>query len=216
MKQAEWFATRFLSFSALAEFSLLVSTWSVPATSGNQTHPWSQYSVPNPSLFMLSSHRCNRDCRRHGCRFPASSETASCFLVPVEIESIPLYHLNQNQSLATRYEVTKIQAFAMQAAGRGKFINHKRAFQLAELEPLLHQFVCSSSSDSRASISLSEIQANVGITPNSASPNEPPLRHLVLRAQQKINAIGRRLEGTYDPKAPLAFGSWPQVGASLA
>jgi len=216
MKQAEWFPTRFLSFSTLTEFSLAVSNLQVRWTTGKQSASRRRRSSFESLQSMLASHSCNRDCRRHGCRFSAPGETVPCIPAPVEVESIALYYMDQNQSLATRYEVTRVQAQAMKAAGRGRFINRGKTFQLFEMQPMLHSFVCSSSTDSRASISLSEIQANVGITPNSASPNEPPLRHLVLRAQQKINAIGRRLEGTYDPKAPLAFGSWPQVGASLA
>jgi hypothetical protein len=86
------------------------------------------------------------------------------------------------------------------------------------LAPVRLNFICSKSTDSTASISPSEIYANVGITPNNGSPNEPSLRHLVVRAQQKIQAIGRRLEGTFDSKATLAFGapSWLVYKASPA
>jgi len=122
-----------------------------------------------------------------------------------------LYYLDQNQGGATSYEVTHAQATAMKAAGRGQFINRGKAFQLYESAPQRLNFICSGSTDSTASISLSEIQANVGITSNNGSPNEPALRHVVNRAQQKVHAIGRHLEGTFDSKAPLAFGapSWP-------
>jgi ABC-type sugar transport system ATPase subunit len=121
---------------------------------------------------------------------------------------LPLFYLDQNQGLATAYEVTHEQATAMKAAGRGKFINRGKAFQLCEPAPLRQNFVCSASTDSTASISVNEIEANVGITSNNGSPNEPALRHVVKRAQQKIKAIGRHLEGTFDSKAPLAFGAW--------
>jgi hypothetical protein len=127
---------------------------------------------------------------------------------PVLTDSIALFYLDQNQSGSTPYEVLRTQAMAMKAAGRGKFINHGRAFQLCESAPLRQTFSCSASPDSSASISVSEIQANVGITSNNTSPNEPPMRHVVLRAQQKVQAIGRHMIGTFDPKAPLAFGSW--------
>lgn len=124
---------------------------------------------------------------------------------------MPLYYLDQNQGGSTPYQVTGAQALAMHGAGRGRFINHRKAFQLGELAPLRQNFICSLSTDSSASISPSEMEANVGITPNNSSPNEPALRHLVQRAQQKIRAIGERLEHTFDAKAPLAFGasSWP-------
>lgn len=125
-------------------------------------------------------------------------------------ECVPLYYLDQNQGGATAYEVTRAQATAMKAAGRGKFINRGKAFQLCELAPLRLTFACSASTDSSASISPSEMLANVGITSNNGTPNEPALRHIVKRAKQKINAMGLRLEGTFDPRAPLAFGaaSW--------
>jgi hypothetical protein len=122
--------------------------------------------------------------------------------------SLPLFYLDQDQGRPTTYEVTHEQAKLMRDAGRGKFINRGRAFQLYEPTPLRQSFICSASADSTASISVSESQANVGITSNNGTPNEPALRHVVKRAQQKINAIGRRLEGTFDSKATLAFGAW--------
>ncbi len=163
----------------------------------------------------MESHRCSRGCRRHGCRV----EYLSAIVQDVATaECVPLYYLDQNQGGATPYEVTRAQAKAMKDAGRGKFINRGKAFQLCESSPIRHNFLCSTSSESTASISLSEIFANVGITANNGSPNEPSLRHVVVRAQQKVHAIGRRLEGTFDPKAPLAFGapSWPVSQANAA
>jgi hypothetical protein len=126
-------------------------------------------------------------------------------------KDLPLFYLDQNQSGSTVYEVTRVQAAAMKEAGRGRFINRGKAFQLSEASPVRLNFICSLSTDSTASISPSEMEANVGITPNNGSPNEPALRHIVVRAQQKVHAIGGRLEGTFDPRAPLAFGapSWP-------
>jgi hypothetical protein len=155
----------------------------------------------------MESHRCNRDCRRRGCR---GQDFAAIVQAPPK--SVPLYYLDQNQGCLTSYEVTHAQAVAMKDAGRGQFINRGKAFQLYESAPRRLNFFCSASTDSTASISLSEIQANVGITSNCATPDEPALRHVVKRAQQKIRAIGRRQEGTFDPKAPLAFGapSWPR------
>jgi len=171
----------------------------------------------------MELHRCNRDCRRHGCAFTGSNEQnpgISSIQPPKPSISLPLFYLDQDQGRPTTYEVTHQQAKLMRDAGRGKFINRGRAFQLCEPAPLRQSFLCSASADSTASISVSEIHANVGITSNNGSPNEPALRHVVKRAQQKINAIGRRLEGTFDPKATLAFGawSWPiyRPGTSIA
>lgn len=163
----------------------------------------------------MESHRCSRECRRHGCRGQNLSAIAQA---TAATECVPLYYLDQNQGGATDYEVTHAQACAMKNAGRGRFINRGKAFQLGELAPLRLNFICSKSTDSTASISPSEIYANVGITSNNGSPNEPPLRHIVVRAKQKIEAIGRRLEHTFDSKAQLAFGapSWLVYKANAA
>ena len=159
-----------------------------------------------------AAHRCTRNCRRHGCAWARPGKPASAVPMARTVsESMPLYYMDQNQSGSTPYEVTEVQAIAMHSAGRGRYINHRKAFQLGELAPLRQTFFCSVSTDSSTSISMQEMQANVGITPNQGSPNEPPVRHSVIRAQQKVRAIGRHLEGSFDPKAPLAFGapSWP-------
>ena len=133
-------------------------------------------------------------------------------------EGVPLYYFDQNQSAATTYQVTRSQATAMKDAERGRFINRGKAFQLYESAPLRINFICSDSTDSTASISPSEIWANVGITSNCGEPDLPALRHVVIRAQQKVHAIGRRLAGTFDARAPLAFGapSWPIEQANRA
>lgn len=158
-----------------------------------------------------AAHRCSRDCRRHGCAFPLRAATLTAAAVVAPSDAVPLFYLDQNQSGSTPYEVTHVQAGAMKDAGRGRFINRGKAFQLAERAPIRLNFVCSVSTDSTASISPSEMEANVGITPNNGSPNEPALRHIVVRAQQKIRAIGQHQKDTFDSKAALAFGaiSWP-------
>jgi hypothetical protein len=160
----------------------------------------------------METHRCNRDCRRHGCVFPpgAASAKKSSKVKTSTAEVLPLYYLDQNQSQTTPYSVTREQADKMKGAGRGKFIYHHKAFQLCEPAPApRHRYVCSESPDSTASISLSEMQAFAGVPSDTPGSHLP--RHIEQRARQKVNAIGRRLEGTFDAKAPLAFGapSWP-------
>lgn len=159
-------------------------------------------------------HCCNRDCRRHGCpsALPHNRkhETRKKTDAPADAVRVPLFYLDQNQSLPTVYSVTAAQAEAMKTAGRGRFINRGRAFQLCERSPASVNFVCSQSGDSDPSISCPEMQANVGITANqpgeSWKDSAPALRHVVDFAQKKIRAIGRREDGTFDEKAPLAFG----------
>jgi hypothetical protein len=122
--------------------------------------------------------------------------------------AVPLFYIDQNQSLPTPYSVTRAQADAMKAAGRGRYINRCKAFQLCELAPLSPRFTPSLTAASAASISLAEMEANVGIAGDLIDWREeaPAPRHLVQRAQQKVKAIGRREKDTFDDKATLAFG----------
>jgi len=122
--------------------------------------------------------------------------------------SVPLFYIDQNQSLPTPYSVTQAQADAMKSAGRGRYINRCKAFQLCELAPVSPRFTPSLTADSAASISLAEMEANVGIAGDLKDWREeaPAPRHLVQRAQQKVRAIGRREKDTFDDKATLAFG----------
>jgi hypothetical protein len=113
--------------------------------------------------------------------------------------------------VATNFSVTAAQAEAMKEAGRGRYINRGRAFQLCEAAPVSPRFTPSQSGESDASISMTEMEANVGIAGDLKDWREeaPAPRHIVERAQKKIRAIGRHDEGTFDDKAPLAFGAWP-------
>jgi hypothetical protein len=122
--------------------------------------------------------------------------------------SVPLFYIDQNQSMPTPYSVTQAQADAMKAAGRGRYINRCKAFQLCELAPVSPRFTPSLTADSAASISLAEMEANVGIAGDLKDWREeaPAPRHLVQRAQQKVKAIGRHDKDTFDDKATLAFG----------
>lgn len=122
--------------------------------------------------------------------------------------SVPLFYIDQNQSLPTPYSVTQAQADAMKAAGRGRYIHRSKAFQLCELAPLAPRFTPSLAPASAASISLAEMEANVGIAGDLKDWREqaPAPRHLVQRAQQKVKAIGRHDKDTFDDRATLAFG----------
>jgi hypothetical protein len=147
----------------------------------------------------ISNHICNRDCRRHGCMggrtIPASPD-------------IPAFLWEQGDTEKPYCLLTRDQAREMKRLGRGKFENHGKTFRLLDSVPELPGFfVVSESVESSESISLAEMKANVGITEND--PEQPALRGVVHHAQQKVRAIGRRLEGTFDDKSPLAFGSAP-------
>lgn len=109
-------------------------------------------------------------------------------------------------------ELSYEQARKMRNASMGKFENHGKSFRLFEARhrEVPRAPVPSTSPDSSAAISPSEMHANVGIT--QGSPGEPAAKHIVDRAQNKIRAIGRRDLGTYDTRAPLAFSAH-SVGA---
>lgn len=120
--------------------------------------------------------------------------------------AITLLYFDQAELDPARRSISRDDARALKLLNAGCFTNHGAVFRLHQKAPRpAPQFTCvvSESPESCASISLMEMQANVGITSNPAG--EPAPRHIVWRAQQKINAIGRREVGTFDNKAPRAF-----------
>jgi hypothetical protein len=121
--------------------------------------------------------------------------------------AVPAFWFDQDDATEPCCILTREQAHLMKAAKLGKFENHGRTFRLAQSapEPVQFRFTPSESVDSAASISLAEMKANAGITKDEDGTPAP--RHIVQRARQKVRAIGRRIEGSFDAKAPLAFGS---------
>jgi hypothetical protein len=157
------------------------------------------------------SHWCKgAQCLHSKCRRVRARGAVAT--VPAAV-ALPLFYRDQNQGVPSSYSVTRAQANAMRDAGRGRFINRGLAFQLDELSPERPRFTPSQSGESDTSISMAEMEANVGIAGDLKDWQEesPAPRHVVDRAQKKIRAIGRRDEGTFDEKAPLAFGSWGGV-----
>jgi hypothetical protein len=148
-----------------------------------------------------NTHTCNRDCRRHGCSGAGVARDS--------LANVPTFLFEQSDTDKPYCLLTRDQARQMKAEQRGKFENHGHTFRLFDSMPKreLPRFNPSESADSCESISLTEMKANVGITENDA--DQPALRGVVHHAQQKIRAIGRREEGTFDDKSPLAFGSAP-------
>jgi hypothetical protein len=148
-------------------------------------------------------HICNRACRRRGCSGGGAAPAA-------DQPTIPAFYFDQDQGGQPTCFLTHDLAVELKRLGRGKFICHGKKFRFEAKAPRRAAdffFIPSESVDSSASISLAEIKANVGITEDEAGTPVP--RHIVQRARQKIRAIGMRLEGSFDSRAPLAFGSRP-------
>jgi hypothetical protein len=124
------------------------------------------------------------------------------------VSDIPVFYLEQDQNVQPCTTVTGEEAWDLKRAGEGTFIARGKAFQLYRRGPAPPplRFSSSLSPDSDASVSVSEMRANVGEPADTPGAEIP--RHVVQRAQQKIRAIGERLGGTFDRKAPLAFGIW--------
>lgn len=117
---------------------------------------------------------------------------------------VDCFYFDQDDATAPCKILTREVCHELKAAGVGKFINHGRTFRLYEKMPQAEpRFFASDSPKSAESISLAEMKANVGITENNSEPDEPPLRHLVKRAQEKIRSVGRN-NYTDDIRAPLA------------
>jgi hypothetical protein len=119
---------------------------------------------------------------------------------------VPVYYLDQDASWQPPCrEVSRIEARRLKQAGAGVFIEHGRAFRLKDPAPPLPISFLPGPLETAATITLSEIQANVGIAP---SPQ------LVARAQRKIRCYPH----VFDELAVLARGSWirPQIQISIA
>jgi hypothetical protein len=122
--------------------------------------------------------------------------------------TIPAFYFDQDQGGRPTCFLTHGLAVELKRLDRGRFICHGKKFRFEAQAPRRATdffFVPSESVESSASISPAELLANVGITEDEAGTPAP--RHIVQRARQKIRAIGARLEGSFDSKAPLAFGS---------
>lgn len=121
---------------------------------------------------------------------------------------IPVFYNEQDQDGNPATYVSREEAWDLKRAGEGTFICRGKKFRLNRRGPAPPplRFSSSLSPDSDASVSVSEMRANVGEPADTPGAEIP--RHVVQRAQQKIRAIGERLGGTFDRKAPLAFGMW--------
>lgn len=124
-------------------------------------------------------------------RLPETSKTPMSSLAMVKV-----FYLDQDASWQPPCrEVSRIEARRLKQAGAGVFIEHGRAFRLKEPSPPPPCGFLAGPLETAATITLSEIEANVGIAP---SPN------LVIRAQHKIRAYPH----VFDQLAVLARGSW--------
>jgi len=166
-------------------------------------------------------HNCNCRCRRFGCpllsgtaRAEATRRRRSDRIAHRAIaaanagsELIPLLYHDQAESSRPRREITLENARLLKLLHAGRFENHGKIFRLDQPAPApeMPRFTCSDNPDSSASISLQEMKANVGITDNTGEPGDPPLRHLVQRAQEKICSVGRG-DYTNDIKAVVISG----------
>lgn len=168
-----------------------------------------------------SNHSCNTHCRRFGCPLLTGAARAEATHQRREDRSarralaianagsalITLLYRDQADSARPRRETTLEQARLLKLLRAGKFENHGKTFRLDQKAPVseIVRFIVSDHAASSASISLQEILANAGITENDGEPGEPPLRHLVQRAQDKVEAVGRG-DYTDDIKAIVISG----------
>lgn len=130
---------------------------------------------------------------------------------------LPVFYNEQDRSGQPCGSLSRGECWDLKRSREGNFVDRGTAFQLTRRGPAPAplRYTPSLSSQSDASISLTEMRANVG-EPSDTPGAEIP-RHVVKRAQQKIGVIGRREPYTFDSKAPLAFGarSWPVYRSNL-
>jgi hypothetical protein len=166
-------------------------------------------------------HNCNCRCRRFGCPLLTGAARAEATrkrrqertvrraiaVANAGSASILLLYHDQAESSRPRRETTLENARLLKLLRAGRFESHGKIFRLDQKAPApeMPRFTCSDDPESSASISLQEMKANVGITDNTGEPGDPPLRHLVQRAQEKIGSVGRG-DYTNDIKAVVISG----------
>jgi hypothetical protein len=117
---------------------------------------------------------------------------------------VAVYYLDQDSSFAPPCRtVSRIEARRLKQTGAGKFIDHGRNFRLHSTAPPLPITLPPGPLQSATTITISEVQANVGIAARSA---------LVKRAQHKIRAYPHIFDGL----AVLARGSWMRPAVQIA
>ena len=115
---------------------------------------------------------------------------------------VPVFYLDQDSSWQQPHElVSRDRARRLKSTGVGVFIEHGRAFRLHQPSPLPSISLTPGQIETATTLTVSEIQANVGITPGD--PGVPPNRELVRRAQFKVRLYPR----IFDNLAVLAHGS---------
>jgi hypothetical protein len=107
--------------------------------------------------------------------------------------------------------VSRIEARRLKQCGAGSFIDHGRAFRLKEPTPPLPIALLPGLLKAAATITLAEIEANVGIT-EGGEPGTPANANLVRRAQFKIAAYPH----IFDDLAVTARGSWLRSTVRIA
>ena len=110
---------------------------------------------------------------------------------------VPVFYLDQDESFDPPCRVqSRDECRLMKKAGEGFFISHGRKFRLYEKTPVLASTLDPSGAPAPSTISLAEMQANVGIT---ESWEIDPFGKIA-RAREKI----RVYPFVGDTQAPLA------------
>jgi hypothetical protein len=117
---------------------------------------------------------------------------------------VPVFYYDQDSSWQEPYRtVSRQEARCMKQTGAFFFIDHGRALRSKLPRPPLPVSFLPGLLETAATITLSEIEANVGIAPTRA---------LVEQAQQKVRAYPH----IFDNLAVLARGSWMRPQHEIA
>ena len=144
------------------------------------------------------------------CAFPAVSNNPTQFMSSKTL--VPVFYLSQDSSWEVPCRtVPREEARRLKMIGAGYFIDSGRSFRLKESAPPPPLNLLAGPLETSATITLSEIQANVGIT-LGGDVGIPADKNLVLRAQFKIAAY----PFTWDKHSPLPFASYAQPRIAIA
>jgi hypothetical protein len=143
------------------------------------------------------------------CVFPAVRNNPKPMSSMMEV---PVFYLSQDSSWEVPCRiVSRQEARRLKAVAAGSFIDNGRAFRLKESAPPPPLKLLGGPLETSATITLAELQANVGITVGG-DVGTPADKSLVLRAQFKIAAY----PFAWDKNSPLPFATYAQPRIAIA
>jgi len=124
-------------------------------------------------------------------------------------DAVPVFYRDQDELRERPFTTWTREKCREVKKKLGNFISNGKKFRLFAMRPKIYPVTAADLKPSNflpcaETITMSEVLANVGITPNSEHRNEPALRHMVRAAQAKVRAY----PSVHDTFAIVAHGRW--------